>query len=161
MSLVEQVNQDMVAAMKERATERLSTLRMIKTAFKNKEIDQRTPLNDTQAVQVLTTMIKQRRESIEQFTKGNRPELAAREADEITVIEHYMPKAAGETEIREIVRGVLSELRAQGAALGPKDMGPVMKAVQAKIQTSGIRADGRQVSEIVKAELAATPAQSS
>jgi uncharacterized protein len=154
MSLVERVNQDMVAAMKQRAAERLSTLRMMKTAFKNKEIDQRAPLADAQAVQVLTTLIKQRRESIEQFTKGNRPELAAKEAAEITVIEEYMPKAAGEAELRQLVGETLDELRAQGAALEPKNMGAVMKAVQAKIQAAGIRTDGRQVSEIVKAGLA-------
>ena len=156
MSITEQVNQDMVAAMKQRAAERLSTLRMMKTAFKNKEIDQRAPLTDTQAVQVLTTLIKQRRESIEQFTRGNRPELAEKEASEIQVIEEYMPKAAGEAEIRKLVAESLAELRAQGATLGPKDMGTVMKAVQSKIQAGGIRADGRQVSEIVKAELAAS-----
>jgi uncharacterized protein len=155
MSLVEQVNKDMVAAMKDRAAERLSTLRMMKAAFKNKEIDQRAPLTDTQAVQVLTTMIKQRRESIEQFTKGNRPELAAKEAGEIVLIENYMPKAVGEVEIRGLVKETLAELRLQGTSPGPKDMGQVMKAVQAKIQASGIRADGRQVSEIVKAELSA------
>jgi uncharacterized protein len=153
MSIVERVNQEMVAAMKERAAERLSTLRMVKTAFKNKEIDQRAPLTDAQAVQVLTTLIKQRRESIEQFTKGNRPELAAKEAAEIVVIEEYMPKAAGEGEIRELVDSTIAELRASGATLGTKDMGTVMKAVQAKIQASGIRADGRQVSEMVKAGL--------
>jgi uncharacterized protein YqeY len=154
MGIVEQVNSDMVTAMKQRAAERLSTLRMVKTAFKNKEIDQRAPLTDAQAVQVLATLIKQRKESIEQFTKGNRPELAEKEAAEITVIEEYMPKAAGEEEIRELVRGTIAELRVSGATLGPKDMGTVMKAVQAKIQASGIRADGRQVSEIVKAGLA-------
>jgi uncharacterized protein YqeY len=76
-------------------------------------------------------MIKQRRDSIEQFTKGNRPELAEKEAAEITVIEEYMPKAAGEEELRQLVTSTLAELRAQGAQLGPKDMGTVMKAVQA------------------------------
>jgi uncharacterized protein len=154
MNIVERTNQDMVAAMKQRAAERLSTLRMMKTAFKNKEIDQRSPLTDTQAAQVLTTLIKQRRDSIEQFTKGNRPELAAKEAAEIEIIEEYLPKAAGEEEIRELVTSTLAELRAQGATLGPKDMGAAMKAVQAKIQAGGIRADGRQVSEMVKAALA-------
>ena len=86
----------MVAAMRAREADRLSTLRMMKAAFKNKEIDQRAPLTDAQAAQVLTTLIKQRRDSIEQFTKGNRPELAAKEAAEIVVIEEYLPKAAGE-----------------------------------------------------------------
>lgn len=154
MTIVERANQDMVAAMKARAVERLSTLRMMKAAFKNKEIDQRAPLSDAQAAQVLSTLINQRRDSIEQFTKGNRPELAAKEAAEIEVIEEYLPKAADEEQIRRIVAEALGELRAQGATLGPRDMGPAMKAVQAKIQAGGIRADGRMVSETVKAALA-------
>ena len=154
MSLVEKIHEDMIGAMKQRAAERLSTLRMVKAALKNKEIDQRAPVTDAQAVQVLTTLIKQRRDSIEQFTKGNRPELAEKEAAEITVIEEYMPKAAGDDELRRLVTSTLEELRAQGAQLGTKDMGTVMKAVQGKIQASGIRADGRVLSEMVKAALA-------
>src|ERR1700733_16121941 len=154
MSLVEKIHQDMVGAMKERAAERVSTLRMVKAALKNKEIDQRTPVTDAQAVQVLTTLIKQRRDSIEQFTKGNRPELAEKEAAEIKVIEEYMPKAAGDEELQQLVTSTLAELRAQGAQLGSKDMGTVMKAVQVRIQASGLRADGRVVREMVKAALA-------
>ena len=154
MSLVEKIHQDMVGAMKQRSVDRLSTLRMVKAALKNKEIEQRTPVTDAQAVQVLTTLIKQRKDSIEQFTKGNRPELAEKEAAEIVVIEEYMPKAAGEDDLRQLVTGTVAELRAQGAQLGSKDMGTVMKAVQAKIQASGLRADGRVVSEMVKGALA-------
>ena len=154
MSLVKKVDQDMVAAMKARDADRLSTLRMMKTAFKNKEIEKREPLTDAEAQQVLTTLIKQRRESIEQFTKGNRPQLAAREAEEIVVIEEYMPKAASEAEIRKLVEETLAELAAAGDDLGPKDLGLAMKAVQARIQAVGLRADGRQVSEIVKGALA-------
>ena len=154
MSLVEKIHEDMVGAMKQRAVDRLSTLRMVKAALKNKEIDQRSPVTDAQAVQVLTTLIKQRKDSIEQFTKGNRPELAEKEAAEILVIEEYMPKAAGDEELRQLVTATVADLRAEGAPLGPKDMGSVMKAVQAKIQASGLRADGRLVSEMVKAALA-------
>jgi uncharacterized protein len=154
MSLVDKIHQDMVGAMKQRAAERLSTLRMVKAALKNKEIDQRSPVTDEQAVQVLTTLIKQRKDSIEQFTKGNRPELAEKEAAEITVIEEYMPKAAGDEELRQLVASTLAELRAQGAQLGAKDMGTVMKAVQVRIKADGVRADGRVVSEMVKAALA-------
>jgi uncharacterized protein len=154
MSLVEKIHEDMVAAMKQRMAERVSTLRMVKAALKNKEIEQRSPVTDAQAVLVLTTLIKQRKDSIEQFTKGNRPELAEKEAAEITLIEEYMPKAAGDDELRQLVTSTLAELRAQGAPLGSKDMGTVMKAVQAKIQASGLRADGRVVSEMVKAALA-------
>jgi uncharacterized protein len=154
MSLVEKIHEDMVGAMKQRATERVSTLRMVKAALKNKEIEQRSPVTDAQAMLVLTTLIKQRKDSIEQFTKGNRPELAEKEAAEITLIEEYMPKAAGEEELRRLVASTVAELQAQGAPLGSKDMGTVMKAVQAKIQATGLRADGRVVSEMVKAALA-------
>ena len=149
VSLTEQIEKDIVAAMKAREAERLSTLRMVKTAFKNKEIEKRQPLTDPEAQQILTTLIKQRRESVEQFTKGNRPELAAKEQAEIVLIEGYMPKAASEEDIKKLVDEALA-----GQTLGPKDMGAAMKLVQAKIQVSGLRADGRQVSEIVKARLA-------
>lgn len=154
MSIVERVNQQMVTAMKERSVERLSTLRMMKAALKNREIEQRSPVDDALAAQVLTTMIKQRKESIEQFTKGKRPELAAKEAAEIAVIEEFLPQAAGAAEIGELISAVVADLRAQGGASGPKDMGPVMKAVQSKLQASGMRADGKLVSEMVKAALA-------
>jgi hypothetical protein len=146
---VQQVEKDIISAMKAREAERLSTLRMVKTAFKNKEIEKREPLTDAEAQQILTTLIKQRRESVEQFTKGNRPELAEKELAEITLIEGYMPKAAGEEEIKKLVEEALA-----GQNLGPKDMGAAMKIVQARIQASGLRADGRQVSEVVKARLA-------
>jgi uncharacterized protein len=153
-SLTTRIDQDIIAAMKARDAERTTALRMVKTALKNKEIEKRQPLTESEAQQVLTTLIKQRRESVEQFTKGNRPELAAKEASEIVLIETYMPKAAGEGEIRQHVQQTITELLASGAALGPKDMGTVMKAVQSHIQAAGIRADGRTVSEIVKGELA-------
>jgi len=154
MPLIDQIQKDIVDAMKARDEQRLSCLRMVKTALKNKEIEKRQPLTDSEAQQILTTLVKQRRESVEQFTKGNRPELAAKETAEIALIETYMPKAAGEDEIRGHVRQTISELAAAGAALGPKDMGTVMKAVQARFQAAGVRADGRTVSEIVKGELA-------
>ncbi len=120
MSLVEKIHEDMVGAMKQRAAERLSTLRMVKAALKNKEIEQRSPVTDAQALLVLTTLINQRKDSIEQFTKGNRPELAEKEAAEITVIEEYMPKVAGDEELRQLVTSTLAELRAQGAQLGSR-----------------------------------------
>jgi len=96
-------------------------------------------------------MIKQRRDSIEQFTKGNRPELAAKEAAEIVVIEEFLPKALDEASIAELVNATLAELEATlGHKPGMMDMGPSMKAVQAKLQAAGVRADGRVVSELVK-----------
>ena len=153
-SLTARIDQDIIAAMKARDAERTSTLRMVKTALKNKEIEKRQPLTEIESQQILTTLIKQRRESVEQFTKGNRPELAAKEASEITLIEGYMPKAASEDEIRKHVQQTIAELSASGSILSPKDMGIVMKAVQSRIQAAGVRADGREVSEIVKGELA-------
>jgi len=148
MDLVKQIDHDMVAAMKSRDIERTSTLRMVKAALKNREIEKRSSLTDLEAQQVFTTMIKQRKDSIEQFQKGNRPELAAKEAREIVVIESYLPRNLGEAELRKIVEDVLA-----GSSFGPRDMGAAMKAVQARIQESGQRADGRQLSEIVKGRL--------
>jgi hypothetical protein len=148
MELVKQIDHDMVAAMKARDTERTSTLRMVKAALKNKEIDKRAPLTDAEAQQVFATMIKQRKDSIEQFQRGNRPELAAKEAREIVLIEGYLPKTIGEEELKKFVEEALA-----GTSFGPKDMGAAMKAVQAKIQEAGARADGRQLSELVKGKL--------
>jgi uncharacterized protein len=153
-SIAAQIEKDIITAMKARDSERTTALRMVKTALKNKEIEKRAPLDEAESLQILTTLIKQRRDSVEQFTKGNRPELAAKEAAEIVLIEGYMPKAAGEAEIRTLVEQTLAELAASGTKPGPKDMGAAMKAVQTRIQAAGLRADGRQVSEIVKGELA-------
>lgn len=154
MNLTEKVNSDMVTAMKAKDSERLSTLRMMKTALKNREIDKRAPLTDAEGAQILSTMVKQRRDSIEQFTKGNRPELAAKEAAEIAVIESYMPKMASEEELRSMVEAAIAEMSAAGSRPTARDMGTVMKAVQAKVQAAGVRADGKQVSELVKTALA-------
>src|ERR1700749_4328929 len=148
MSLSEQIQKDMVAAMKARDEERLSTLRMMKSALKNKEIDKRAPLDDKEALQVLSTMIKQRKDSIEQFTKGGRQELADKEAAEITIIEAYMPKAIGEGEIVAAVRATIAEMGSPTM----KDMGTVMKNTMAKF--AGARVDGKIVREAVKKVLA-------
>ena len=153
-SVAARIDQDIITAMKARDSDRTTALRMVKAALRNKEIEKRQPLTEAETQQVLTTLIKQRRESVEQFTKGNRPELAAKESAEILLIEAYMPKAAGEDEIRGHVQQTIAELSASGTKPGPKDMGTVMKAVQSRIQAAGVRADGRQVSEIVKNELA-------
>ncbi len=102
----------------------------------------------------MTTLIKQRKESVESFTKGGRPELAEKEQAEIVMIEGYLPKAAGEDVIRGVVLGAIDTLTKDGARPGPKDMGTVMKVVQQRILADGLRADGKLVSEIVKSELA-------
>jgi len=151
MTLTDQISKDMTAAMKARDERRLSTLRMVKTALKNKEIDKRGPLDDKEALAVLGTMIKQRKDSIEQFTKGNRPELAQKEADEITLIETYMPKAVSEDDIVATVKAAIAEMGSPTM----KDMGAVMKNVMAKF--AGARVDGKVVSEAVKKELSQRP----
>jgi uncharacterized protein YqeY len=154
MTIGEKMQADIVTAMKARDEHRLTTLRMVKSALKNKEIDKREALTDAEESQILTTLIKQRKESVEQFTKGNRPELAEKERLEIAMIEGYLPKAASEDEIRAVVRGAISHLTQDGDKLGPKDLGTAMRVVQQRLQASGVRADGKLVSEIVKAELA-------
>jgi uncharacterized protein YqeY len=153
-ALVERIEKDIITAMKAREAHRLETLRMVKTALKTRAIEKREPLTEAEAQATLTTLIKQRRESVEQFTKGNRPELAAKEATEITLIEAYLPQQAGEAELQPLIDAVLAELKAEGAEPGPKGMGAAMKAVNERIRQQGLRADGRQVSELVKAALA-------
>ena len=150
MSLIEQIQQDITAAMKGRAEQRLSTLRMVKSALKNREIEKMAPLDEKESQAVLTTLIKQRKESVEQFTKGGRQEMADKEAAEIVVIESYMPKAAGEAEIIAGVKATIAEMGAPTM----KEMGTVMKNALAKFNAAGMRVDGKMVSEIVKKELA-------
>jgi len=147
MSIPQQVQQDIVAAMKAKEELRLSTLRMVKAALKNKEIEKREPLTDAEAMAVLNTLIKQRRDSIEQFTKGGRLELADKEKAEIAIIEPYLPKAAGEEEIAAAVRAVIAEMGSPTI----KDLGTVMKNVMARF--AGARVDGKLVSDTVKKEL--------
>jgi uncharacterized protein len=149
MGIAEQVQKDMVAAMRNREELRLSCLRMMKSALEKQRIEKRAPLEENEAQQVLTTLIKQRRDSIEQFQKGGRPELADKEAAEIKVIETYLPQAMGEEAIAEIVKATVAEMGSPTL----KDMGTVMKAVMAKLQASGARADGKMVSEAVKKSL--------
>jgi uncharacterized protein YqeY len=150
MSLVEQIQKDITAAMKAREEQKLSTLRMVKAALKNREVDKMAALDDQEAQQVLSTLIKQRKDSVEQFTKGGRQEMADKEAAEIGLIEGYLPKAAGDVEIVAGVKAVIAEMG------GPtmKDMGAVMKSVMARFSGAGMRVDGKVVSDAVKAELA-------
>jgi uncharacterized protein YqeY len=149
MSLIEQIQQDITAAMKAREEQRLSTLRMMKTALKHREIEKMAPLDEKESQAVLTTLIKQRKESVEQFTKGGRQEMADKEAAEILVIESYLPKAAGEAEMIAGVKAVIAEMGSPTM----KDMGTVMKNVMARFSGAGMRVDGKVVSEAVKREL--------
>ena len=150
MSLIEKIQQDITAAMKARDEQRLSTLRMVKAALKNREIEKMGPLDDKESQAMLSTLIKQRKDSVEQFLKGGRKEMADKEAAEIKLIETYMPKAAGEEEVVAGVKAVIAEMGSPTM----KDMGTVMKNSMARFQAAGLRVDGKQVSEVVKRELA-------
>jgi len=147
--MIEQIQKDLVVAMKTSDEARLSTLRMVKTALKNREIEKMAPLDDKESQQVLSTLIKQRKDSVEQFTKGGRQEMADKEAAEIKLIETYLPQAATEAQIVDGVKAVIAEMGSPTM----KDMGTVMKNAMARFAAAGIRADGKQVSEAVKREL--------
>ena len=152
----EKLGADIITAMKAREQDKLTTLRMVKSALKNKEIDKREPLTDAEEQSILTTLLKQRRESVEQFTKGNRPELAEKERVEIVLIEAYMPQLASDDDVRAIVSGAVAQITQDngGTRPGPKDMGAVMKVAQQRGLAGGTRIDGKVLSELVKAELA-------
>jgi uncharacterized protein YqeY len=149
MGISDQIQKDMVAAMRSRDELRLSTLRMVKSAITNREKDKRAALDDKEAQQVLSTLVKQRKDSIEQFQKGGRPELAEKEAAEIKLIEAYLPQAMGEEEIAAAVRATIAEMGSPTL----KDMGTVMKNAMARLHASGARVEGKTVSEIVKKQL--------
>jgi uncharacterized protein len=149
MTIPEQIQKDITAAMKARDEQRLSALRMVKTALKHREVEKMAALDDKEAQQVLSTLIKQRKDSVEQFRQGGREEMAKKEEAEIAVIESYLPKAAGQDEILAGVRALIAEMGAPTM----KDMGTVMKNVMARFQGAGIRVDGKTVSDMVKAEL--------
>lgn len=155
-SITERVNTDITAAMRAREEPKLTTLRMVKSALKQKEIDKREPLTDAEQQAVLQTLIKQRRDSVDQFTKGDRPELAAKERLEIGYIEAYLPQQAKEDDIRPIVLGAIQHIADGngGQRPGPKDMGPTMRVVQQRVLASGLFVDNKTVSEMVKQELA-------
>jgi len=147
MSLESQLSADIAAAMKAKEVVRLGTFRMLKTALTNKSIEKGRALLPAEELQVVVSLVKQRRDSIEQFTAGNRPDLAAKEQAEIRVLETLLPPAASAEDIAAAVERAVVET---GAA-GPNDMGRVMKAVLAAL--SGKTADGKQVNEAVRARL--------
>ena len=147
MRLRDKINEDLTAAMKQRQAERLSVLRMMKSAVKNREIEERGELDDTKTIQVLSTLIKQRKDSIEQFTRGGRQDLADKEACEITVIEAYLPASASDEEIDAVVDGVLRETGASSL----KDLGSVMKQCMSRF--AGKLVDGKKVNAAVKQRL--------
>ena len=147
MSLKERITGDMTAAMKAREAGRLSTLRMVKAAAQNREIEKGGELTEEELTKVLQSLVKQRRDSVEQYEKAGRAELAEKERAEIAVIEEYLPRAASREEIERAV----GEAVAETGASSLKEMGAVMKAALARL--AGRNADGRTVSEVVKAKL--------
>ncbi len=146
MTLKERINEDMKAAMRASDKERLSTIRMTQAAIKQREVDERTTLDDAQVIAVIEKMVKQRRESVAQFEQGGRADLAEKEEREIVVLQGYLPEPLSETELDAIIR----EAIAQSGASSMKDMGKVMAAVKA--QAAG-RADMGAVSARIKAAL--------
>jgi uncharacterized protein YqeY len=147
MSLKERIVSDMTVAMKARDAARLSTLRMIKASVMNREIEKGAELTDEELTKAMQSLVKQRRDSIEQYEQAGRQELAAKERAEIEVIKAYLPQAAS----REEIEVAVSEAVKETGASSMREMGAVMKAAQARL--AGRNADGRTVSEIVKAKL--------
>jgi hypothetical protein len=149
MSIAEQVEKDMVAALKAQEALKLSVLRMMKAALMNKKVELGKALDDPEALAVLRTLAKQRRESIEAFRKGGREDLAAKEEAEIKIVEAYLPAGASDEDIDAAVAAALAETGASAA----KDIGKAMKAAMAKL--AGKNADGKRVNEKVRAKLGA------
>ena len=147
MTLAEKVEKDLVAAMKAREELRLSVLRMAKTALKNKQVELGKPLSDDQAVAVLRTLVKQRRDSVEQFRKGGREDLATKEEAETEILQAYLPPEASEEEISAAIAAAILET----GASGPQDLGKVMKAAIQKL--AGKNADGKRVNQVARAKL--------
>lgn len=147
MSLKQRIATDLIAAMKAKDADRTSVLRMVKAAVQNREIEKGSELTDEEMTKALHSLVKQRRDSIEQYEKAERPELARKEQAEVAVIEAYLPQAASREEIERAVEEAIKDTGASSV----KEMGAVMKAAQAKL--AGRSADGRTVSEIVKAQL--------
>jgi uncharacterized protein len=148
MDLREQILSDLTTSMKAQTAERTSTLRMVKAAMVNRRIEKGEELDDEETMKLLRSLVKQRRDSVEQYEKGGRQDLADKETAEIKIIEAYLPQAASRDEIEKAV----AEAIAETGASSMKDMGKVMKAAQEKL--AGKNADGRTVSEIVKSKLA-------
>jgi len=147
MSYLERIQADLTAAMKEKDELRLSVLRMMKSALKLKEVEKVRPLDDLESLQVLQTLVKQRRESVDQFTKGGRKDLADKEAKEIIIIEEYLPAAPSDNELQHAVEAAINEMGADSL----KQMGAVIKAARARLEGKAI--DGKALSDRVRERL--------
>ena len=149
MTLMERISQDLTSAMRAREAQRLAALRMAKAALMNREVEKGRALDESEEQQVVVSLIKQRRDSIEQFRQGGRQDLADKEAAEIITLEVYLPPPVDPAEIERAV----SEAIAEAAATSPKDLGKVMKAVMPKL--AGRAVDGRTINELVRRKLGA------
>ncbi|HXU35627.1 MAG TPA: GatB/YqeY domain-containing protein [Blastocatellia bacterium] len=147
MPIVDQINRDLIEAMKAREAERLSALRMVKTALKLRETDLPGDVDDAEAIKVLNTLLKQRRDAAEQFRAGGREEMALKEENEAVIIQSYLPASVTEEDMAR----ALDEAIAETGAASMKDMGGVMKAVRAKLE--GMTIDGKALSDLVKSKL--------
>jgi uncharacterized protein YqeY len=147
MSYIERIEKDLTAAMREKSELRLSVLRMVKSALKYKEIEKKRALDDLESLQVLQTLVKQRRESVDQFTRGGRKDLADKETKEIAIIEEYLPVAPSDNEIR----GAVEDAIAESGADSLKQMGAVVKAARARLE--GKNVDGKVLSDLVRVRL--------
>ena len=147
MGYLERIQNDLTAAMKEKDELRLSVLRMVKAALKNKEIEKVRPLDDMESLQVLQTLVKQRHESVQQFTQGGRKDLAEKEAKEIAIIEEYLPPAPSDTEIQHAIEAAINEAGADSL----KQMGAVIKAARARLEGKAV--DGKVLSDRVRERL--------
>lgn len=147
MTLIERIQKDLTDAMKSKDELRLSVLRMVKSALKNKEIEKIRALDDAESLQVLQTLVKQRKESVEQFTKGGRLELADKETREIAIIETYLPAGASDADVDKAIEAAIAETGANS----PKQMGAVIKSAKALL--SGKTVDGKVLSDRVRARL--------
>lgn len=147
MSLAQQIQNDLVTAMKAKDELRTSVLRMVKSALKNKEVEKMKPLDDGEATQLLQSLVKQRRESVEQFTQGGRTDLADKETKEIAIIEAYLPAAPTAEEMEQAIVAAIAEAGATSA----KQMGAVVKAARAHL--AGKNFDGKALSDLIRARL--------
>ena len=147
MSYLERIQTDLVTAMKSKDELRLSVLRMVKSALKLKEVDKMAPLTDMESMQILQTLVKQRKESVEQFSRGGRADLADKETREIAIIETYLPAAANEADIDRAIEAAIAETSANS----PKQMGAVIKAARAHLE--GKTVDGKMLSDRVRDRL--------
>lgn len=147
MSLHDRLSEDLKGAMKAKDQLRTSVIRLIKAAVLNKELELKKNLDDAEMSRVMTTLVKQRQESVEQYQKAKRDDLAGKELQEISIIEGYLPKALSQEEIVQVVESVIRET----SATTLKDMGPVMKAVLARL--AGQPVDGKQISDLVRSKL--------